>query len=84
MTAIEFSKFVDILSTALSQHQLLGFEIAGTPSCALALFIVTLPKGHLTPHSVIIFIENTYLNLLFAFYLMGFLKILFLFNLLPY
>ena len=28
MVAVEFSKFVDILSAALSQHHLLGFEIA--------------------------------------------------------
>ena len=28
LAAAEFSKFTDILSVALSQHQLLGFEIA--------------------------------------------------------
>lgn len=43
-----------------------------------------LPKGHLTPHSVVIFIENTSLNLLFAFYLMGLKKNIIIFNLLPY
>ena len=39
-----------ILSAALSQHHLLGFEIAqpGNPSPPLALFIVMLPKAHLT------------------------------------
>ena len=35
----EFSNFADILSAALSQHHLLGFEI------------VMLPKAHLTLHS---------------------------------
>ena len=43
-----------------------------------------LPKGHLTPHSVVIFTENTSLNLLFAIYLMGLKKIIIIFNLLPY
>ena len=28
MASVEFSKFTDILSAALSQHHLLGFEIA--------------------------------------------------------
>ena len=42
----EFSKFADILSAALSQHHLLGI-----PSPPLALFIVMLPKVHLTLHS---------------------------------
>jgi len=43
-----FSKFAGTLSAALSQHHLLGFEIAGIPSLPLALFVVTLPKAHLT------------------------------------
>ena len=52
----EFSKFAGILSAALSQHHLLGFEIAisnssGIPSPPLALFILMLPKAHLTSHS---------------------------------
>ena len=49
----EFSKFPGILSAALSQHHLLGFEIAqleGIPSPSLALFIVMLPKVHLSSH----------------------------------
>ena len=44
----EFSKFAGTLSAALSQHHLLGFEIAGIPSLPLALFVVILPKAHLT------------------------------------
>ena len=54
MATAEFSKFADILSTALSQRYLSGFEIAGItgiPSPPLALFIVMLPKAHLTSHS---------------------------------
>ena len=52
----EFSKFAGILSAALSQHHLLGFEIAQlelSSSCfvPLALFVVMLPKTHLTLHS---------------------------------
>ena len=47
----EFSKFAGILSAALPQHHLLGFEITGIPSPPLALFIVMLPKAHLTSHS---------------------------------
>ena len=43
-----FSKFAGTLSAALSQHHLLGFEIAGIPSLPLALFVVILPKAHLT------------------------------------
>ena len=48
-----FSKFADILSATLQQHHLLGFEIAQLwfPSLPLALFIVMLPKAHLTLHS---------------------------------
>ena len=48
----EFSKFAGILSAALSQHHLSGFEsstrIASHP---LALFIVMLSKAHLTSYS---------------------------------
>ena len=42
MATAVFSKFAGILSAALSQHHLLGFEnsSAGVPSPALALFIV--------------------------------------------
>ena len=50
----QFSKFASILSAALSQHHLLGFEInksAGSPSPLLAFSIVMLPKAHLTSHS---------------------------------
>ena len=47
----EFSKFAGILSAALSQHHLSGFEIAQIPSPPLALFIMMLPKAHLTSHS---------------------------------
>ena len=52
MATAEFSKFAGILSAALSWHHLLGFEIiTGIPSPPLALFIVMLPKAHLTSHS---------------------------------
>ena len=48
-----FSKFADILSTALSAAS--SFRIwnssAGIPSSSLALFVVMLPKAHLTSHS---------------------------------
>ena len=44
----EFSKFASILSTALSQHHLLGL---GIPSPPLALFILMVPKADLTLHS---------------------------------
>ena len=49
----EFSKFADILGAALSQHHLLGFDSSSTgiPSPPLALFVVMLPKAHLTSHS---------------------------------
>ena len=49
----ESSKFAGVLSTTLSQHHLLGFEIAqtGISSPPLALFIVMLSKAHLTSHS---------------------------------
>ena len=41
MATAEFSKFADILSVALSQHHLSGFEIAqtGIQSPPLALFV---------------------------------------------
>ena len=49
----EFSIFAGILSASLSQHHLLGFEIAqlefNLPP--LALFVVMLSKAHLTSHS---------------------------------
>ena len=45
----EFSKFAGILSTALQQHYLLGFE-TGIPPPPLALSVVKLPKDHLTWH----------------------------------
>ena len=47
----EFSKFVDLLNAAFSQHHLLGFSSTGIPSPPLALFIVMLPKAQLTSHS---------------------------------
>ena len=48
MAIAEFSKFADILSAALLQHHLLGFEIAQlVPSPPVALFVVMLPKAHL-------------------------------------
>ena len=49
----EFSKFAGTLSAALSQHHLPGFEIAQLefPPPPLALFVVMLPKAHLTSHS---------------------------------
>ena len=48
----EFSKFAGVLNAALSQHHLLRFEIStGIPSPPLALFVVMLPKAHLTSHS---------------------------------
>ena len=47
----EFSKFAGILSAALSQHHLSGFEIAQLEfHHLLALFVVMLPKAHLTSH----------------------------------
>ena len=51
VATVEFSKFTGILSATLLQHHLLGFEIAGIPSLPIALFIVMLPKAHLTSHS---------------------------------
>ena len=53
MATGEFSKFAGILNAALSQHHLLGFEnnSTGIPSPPLALFVVMLPKTHLTLNS---------------------------------
>ena len=53
MATAGFSKFAGILSAAHSQHHLLGFETAQLeiPSPLLALFVVMLPKAHLTLHS---------------------------------
>ena len=47
------SRFAGILCVALSQHHLLGFEVAQPEfqSPLLALFVVMLPKAHLTLHS---------------------------------
>ena len=50
VAAAEFSKCAGILSAALSQHHLWGFEIA-QPSPPLALFTMMLPKICLTSHS---------------------------------
>ena len=50
VAAAEFSKFAGIVSVALSQHHLLEFAIE-IPSPPLALFIVMLPKAHLSSHS---------------------------------
>ena len=52
----ELSKFADILSTALSQHPLLGLEIAQLEfhklvKAPLALFLVMLPMAPLTLRS---------------------------------
>ena len=53
MAIAEFSKFAGILSAALSQHYLSGFEIAQLEfhHLPLDLFVVMLPKVHLTSHS---------------------------------
>ena len=50
---LRYLKFAGILSAALSQHHLPGFEIAQLefPSPPLALFVMMLPKAHLTSHS---------------------------------
>ena len=49
---LEFSIFAGILSAALSQHHFLGFKVAQLDSSPpLALFVVMLPKAHLTLHS---------------------------------
>ena len=49
----QFSKFAGILSAALSQHHLSGFEIAQLEfhHFHVSLFIVLLSKAHLTSHS---------------------------------
>ena len=46
----EFSRFAGILSAAVYRHHLLWFEFssAGIPSPSLVLFLVMLPKTHLT------------------------------------
>ena len=46
-----FSKFAGILSAALSQHHLLGFEIAQLEFHHSNSFVVMLPTTHLTSHS---------------------------------
>ena len=54
MATDEFSKFADILSAALSQHHVLGFEIVQLEFhhlLQLALFVAIFPKAHLTLHS---------------------------------
>ena len=47
----EFSQFPGILSAALSQHHLSGFEIAQLNSITSTSFVAMLPKAHLTSHS---------------------------------
>ena len=51
VASAESSKFAGVLSAAFSQHHLLGFEIALLEFHQLHLFIVMLPKAHLTSHS---------------------------------
>ena len=53
MATAEFSKFAGIVSAALLWHHLLGSEIAQLEFHLppLALFVVMLPKAHLTLHS---------------------------------
>ena len=53
LATAEYSKFADILSAALSQHHLLGFERAQMEfhHPPLALFVAMLPMAHLTSHS---------------------------------
>ena len=52
MATAEFFKFAGILSEALLQHHLLGFEIVQLElTLSVALFAVMLPKAHLTSHS---------------------------------
>ena len=49
MATAEFSKFAGILSVALSQHHLLGFEIAQLEFHHPTSFVlVMLPKAYLT------------------------------------
>ena len=55
MATAEFSSLAGILSAALSQHHLLAFSknlnsLTEIPLPPLALFIVMLPKHHLTFH----------------------------------
>ena len=53
----EFSKFAGTLSAALSQHQFLGLEIAQLEfHYLLALFVVMLPKAHLSLNSRLVII----------------------------
>ena len=51
VATVEFSKFADMLSAALSQHHLWGFEIAQLEFCHHPSFVVMLLKAHLTFHS---------------------------------
>ena len=53
MATAEFSKSAGILSAALYEHHLVGFEIVQLefPLPPLNLFAVMLPKAHLTSHS---------------------------------
>ena len=53
LATAEFSRFAGILSAAPAQHHLLGFETAQLEfwSPPLDLFVVMLPKAHLTSHS---------------------------------
>ena len=75
LNTAEFSKFAGILSRALSQHHLLGFEIVQLEFHHLqVLFIMMLPKAHLTSHSrmsgswwVIIVIIGSRRSFLFGF-----------------
>ena len=54
VASAECSKFAGILSAVLSQHHLsIWNSSTGIPSPPLALFIVMLPKAHLTSHSKI-------------------------------
>ena len=51
MATAEFCKFAGILSAALSQHHPLGISSTGILLSPLALFVLMLPKAHLTLHS---------------------------------
>ena len=51
----EFSKFPGILNVALSQHHLLGFEIARIPSPPLSVFILGSWVSSYWGHGVVIF-----------------------------
>ena len=48
MATAEFSKFADILSAVLSQHHLLGFEIAPLNSITTTSFVCSDPHGNRT------------------------------------